>query len=216
MQARDGRSRTLRHDIFQPVRVTENEHRIRQSYPVLLSNRLYTFVNYKYYRVLLNNTVVGWGHFTILSLHAIRRRYGGMKMLKANEIVPARMKNVIPEMCKGRIYINLAEGMEFEITGIVINVYPAKGEDGEAMETKDGKMIVRRTGYFNIGDMGYSSVSGYTAIEQLVSCAPEVLDNMEPGNYEIADIAPIRVSTITVKEKMGKSEYPYMAFDPKE
>lgn len=137
-------------------------------------------------------------------------------MLKANEIVPARMKNVIPEMCKGRIYINLAEGMEFEITGIAINVYPAKGEDGEAMETKDGKMVVRRTGYFNIGDVGYSSVSGYTAIEQLVSCAPETLDNMEPGNYEVANIAPIRVSTITVKEKMGKSEYPYMAFDPKE
>lgn len=137
-------------------------------------------------------------------------------MLKANEIVPARMKNIIPEMCKGRIYINLAEGMEFEITGIAINVYPAKGEDGDEMYTKDEKLIVRRTGYFNIGDVGYSSVSGYTAIEQLVSCAPETLDNMEPGNYEVPFIAPIRVSTITVKEKMGKKEFDYLAFDPKE
>lgn len=139
-----------------------------------------------------------------------------MRMLKASEVVPAKMKNIVPDMCKGRIYAPLSEGMRFAITGIAINVYPAKGEDGDALYTRDEKLIVRRTGYFNIGDSAYSSVSGYTAVEQLVSCAPESLDSNEPGTYEVPFIAPLTVSTITVKEKMGKKEFDYLAFKPED
>ena len=135
-------------------------------------------------------------------------------MLKASEVVPARLRNIIPEMCRGRIYVDLAEGMTFPITGIAINVYPAKGEDGDELFTKDDKPIYRRTGYFLIGDSAYSSVAGYTAIEQLVSCAPETLDRNEPGTFEVPFITPVKVQTITVKEKMGKKEYDYIAFDP--
>lgn len=135
-------------------------------------------------------------------------------MLKANEVTPARMKNIVPEMCKGRIYTELTEGMQFPITGIAVNIYPAKGEEGTEMTTKDGRLITRRTAYINIGDVAYSSVKGYTAVEQLVSCAPETLDKTEPGTYEVPIITPIQVATITVKEKMGQKEFDYIAFDP--
>lgn len=135
-------------------------------------------------------------------------------MLKANEVTPARMKNIVPEMCKGRVYTELVEGMGINITGIAINVYPAKGEDGDELYTRDEKLIVRRVAYFNIGEMAYSSVKGYTAVEQLISCAPDLLDHEEPGTYEAPIIGSIPVVTITVKEKMGKKEYDYLAFDP--
>lgn len=135
-------------------------------------------------------------------------------MLKANEVTPARMKNIVPEMCKGRVYTELVEGMGINITGIAINVYPAKGEDGDELYTRDEKLIVRRVAYFNIGEMAYSSVKGYTAVEQLISCAPDILDHEEPGTYEAPIIGSIPVVTITVKEKMGKKEYDYLAFDP--
>lgn len=137
-------------------------------------------------------------------------------MLKANEVTPARMKNVIPDMCKGRIYTELVEGMGINITGIAINVYPAKDDEGDEMTTKNGRPITRRVGYLNIGEKVYSSVKGYTAVEQLISCAPDILDHDEPGTYEAPVIGIIPVVTITVKEKMGKSEYPYVAFDPQE
>lgn len=135
-------------------------------------------------------------------------------MLKANEVTPARMKNVVPDMCKDRIYTELVEGMGINITGIAINVYPAKDEDGNELYTRDEKLIVRKTAYFNIGEKVYSSVKGYTAVEQLISCAPDILDHEEPGTYEAPDIGTIPVVTITVKEKMGKKEYDYIAFDP--
>ena len=135
-------------------------------------------------------------------------------MLKANEVTPARMKNIVPEMCKGRVYTELVEGMGINITGIAINVYPAKGEDGDELYPRDEKLIVRRVAYFNIGEMAYSSVKGYTAVEQLISCAPDLLDHEEPGTYEAPIIGSIPVVTITVKEKMGKKEYDYLAFDP--
>lgn len=135
-------------------------------------------------------------------------------MLKANEVTPARMKNIVPEMCKGRIYTELTEGMQFPITGIAVNVYPAKGDEGNEMTTKDGRLITRRTAYINIGDVAYSSVKGYTAVEQLISCAPDLLDHEEPGTYEAPITGSIPVVTITVKEKMGQKEYDYIAFDP--
>ena len=135
-------------------------------------------------------------------------------MLKANEVVPFKLKNVVPAMCKGRTYVPMTEGLKFSIRGIAINVWPARGEDGDEMMTKDDKPITRRAGYFLINDDAYSSVSGYTAIEQLISCAPEILDRAEPGTYEVPQIAAIPVSTISVKEKMGKKEYDYIAFEP--
>ena len=135
-------------------------------------------------------------------------------MLKANEVVPFKLKNVVPAMCKGRFYVPMTEGLKFNIRGIAINVWPARGEDGDEMMTKDDKLITRRAGYFLINDDAYSSVSGYTAIEQLISCAPEILDRAEPGTYEAPQIGPIPVSTISVKERMGKKEYDYIAFEP--
>lgn len=137
-------------------------------------------------------------------------------MLKANEVTPARMRNVVPDMCKGRVYTELVEGMGINITGIAINVYPAKNDEGNEMTAKDGSIITRRVGYFNIGEMAYSSVKGYTAVEQLISCAPDILDHEEPGTYEAPVIGMIPVVTITVKEKMGKREFDYLAFEPQE
>ena len=135
-------------------------------------------------------------------------------MLKANEVVPFKLKNVVPAMCKGRTYVPMTEGLKFSIRGIAINVWAARGEDGNEMMTKDERLITRRAAYFLINDDAYSSVSGHTAVEQLISCAPEILDRVEPGTYEASQIEPISVTTITVTEKMGQKEYPYIAFEP--
>lgn len=136
-----------------------------------------------------------------------------MGMLKANEVTPRNVKNILPGICKGRIYVEPAEGMEFTITGAAVNVFPAKGENGEAMTTQNGEAIMRRVAYVLVGDEIYTSVKGWTAIEQIISLNPAELDKMDEGTYECTGFAQ-RVKTITVKERMGKKEYDYIAFDP--
>ena len=136
-----------------------------------------------------------------------------MGMLKANEVTPRNVKNILPSICKGRIYIESAEGMEFTITGAAVNVFPAKTENGESMTTQAGEPIMRRVAYVLVGDEIYTSVKGWTAIEQIISLNPTELDKMEEGTYECTGFAQ-RVKTITVKERMGKKEFDYIAFDP--
>lgn len=138
-----------------------------------------------------------------------------MGMLKANEVTPWNVKNILPEICEGRVYVKLTEGMEFTITGAAINVFPARDENGEALTTQSGETIMRRVAYVLMGDKIYTSVKGWTAIEQIISLNPTELDKMDEGTYECTGFAQ-RVKTITVKEKMGKKDYDYMAFDPLE
>ena len=140
-----------------------------------------------------------------------------MRMLKASEVTPRNVKNVLPDICKGRTYIEAAEGMNFKITGAAINYYPARTEDGEDMTTKDGKTILKRVAYVLIDGGFYSSFKGYTAVEQIISCAAMHLESEVPGTVEVEDFGePIEVSVIKVKEKMGKGSYDYMAIEPKE
>ena len=138
-----------------------------------------------------------------------------MGMLKANEVTPRNVKNILPGICKSRIYVEPAEGMEFTITGAAINVFPAKGENGEALTTQTGETIMRRVAYVLVGDEIYTSVKGWTAIEQIISLNPAELDKMEEGTYECTGFAQ-KVKTIIVKEKMGKKEFDYIAFEPLE
>lgn len=140
-----------------------------------------------------------------------------MRMLKASEVTPRNVKNVLPDICKGRTYIEAAEGMNFKITGAAINYYPARNVDGENMTTKDGKTILKRVGYILIDGGFYSSFMGYTAVEQIISCAAMHLESEVPGTVEVEDFGePIEVSVIKVQEKMGQKSYDYLAFEPKE
>ena len=107
-----------------------------------------------------------------------------MGMLKANEVTHSNVKNILPSICNGRIYIEPSEGMEFTITGAAINVFPAKGENGESMTTQAGEPIMRRVAYVLVGDEIYTSVKGWTAIEQIISLNPTELDKMDEGTYE--------------------------------
>lgn len=140
-----------------------------------------------------------------------------MRMLKASEVTPRNVKNVLPDICKGRTYIEATEGMSFKITGAAINYYPARNEDGEDMTTKDGKAILKRVGYVLIDGGFYSSFMGYTAVEQIISCAAMHLESEVPGTVEVEDFGEaVEVSVIKVQEKMGKKSYDYLAFEPKE
>lgn len=136
-----------------------------------------------------------------------------MGMLKASEVTPRNVKNVLPGICKGRIYVEPAEGMKFTITGAAINVFPAKTEKGEIMKTQAGEPIMRRVAYVLVGDEIYTSVRGWTAVEQIISLNPAELDKMDEGTYECTGFSQ-RVNTITVKEKMGKELFDYVAFEP--
>lgn len=136
-----------------------------------------------------------------------------MGMLKANEVTPKNVKNILPSICKGRIYVEPAEGMEFTITGAAVNVYPAKTEKGEIMRTQAGEPIMRRVAYVLVGDEIYTSLKGWTAVEQIISLNPAELDKMDEGTYECTGFSQ-RVKTITVKEKMGKELFDYVAFEP--
>lgn len=140
-----------------------------------------------------------------------------MKMLKASEVTPRNVKNVLPDICKGRTYIEASEGMNFKITGAAINYYPAKNDDGGDKTTKDGKTVLNRVAYVLIDGGFYSSFKGYTAVEQIISCAAMHLESEVPGTVEVEDFGePIEVSVIKVQEKMGQKSYDYLAFEPKE
>ena len=136
-------------------------------------------------------------------------------MLKANEVTPRNVKNVIPEICKGRTYIECVEGMKVRITGAAINRYTAKDKDNQERTTQDGKPILNRVAYVLIEGGSYSSFKGYTAIEQMISCAPDVLESDEVGTVEVPEFPEVVPAVIIkVSEQMGKERYDYLAFEP--
>ena len=136
-------------------------------------------------------------------------------MLKANEVTPRNVKNVIPEICKGRTYIECVEGMGVRITGAAINCYTAKDKDNQERTTQDGRPILNRVAYVLIEGGFYSSFKGYTAIEQIISCAPDVLESDEVGTVEVPEFPEVvPVGIIKVSEQMGKERYDYLAFEP--
>ena len=136
-------------------------------------------------------------------------------MLKANEVTPRNVKNVIPDICKGRTYIECVEGMGIRITGAAINRYTAKDKDNQERTTQDGKPILNRVAYVLIEGGFYSSFKGYTAIEQIISCAPDVLESDEVGTVEVPEFPEVIPAVIIkVSEQMGKERYDYLAFEP--
>ena len=136
-------------------------------------------------------------------------------MLKANEITPRNVKNVIPEICKGCTYIECVEGMGVRITGAAINRYIAKDKENQERTTHDGKPILNRVAYVLIEGGFYSSFKGYTAIEQVISCAPDVLESDEVGTVEVPEFPEVIPAVIIkVSEQMGKERYDYLAFEP--
>lgn len=132
-------------------------------------------------------------------------------MISIEEVVPRAMKGIIPDLCKGKSFVKAAAGMHVTIIGVAINTYQARGEDGDELYTNDDKPIYNRTGYALYDNGMYSTYKGYTAIEQLISCAPDVLDSDTAGTTE-TKIEPVRVEIVTKTEKYGKKEYDYLAF----
>lgn len=139
-------------------------------------------------------------------------------MLKANEVTPRNVKNILPDICKGRTYIEVTEGMTFTITGAAINRYPVKNkETNEERTTQDGQVILNRVAYVLIEGGFYSSFKGYTAVEQIISCAALHLESDVPGTVEVEEFGePVKVSVIRVQERMGAKTYDYLAFEPAE
>lgn len=135
-------------------------------------------------------------------------------MLKANEVTPRNVKNVIPEICKGRTYIECVEGMGLRITGAAINRYVAKDKENQERTTQDGKPILNRVAYVLIEGGFYSSFKGYTAVEQIISCAPDVLESDEVGTVEVPEFPEVvPVGIIKISEQMGKERFDYFAFE---
>lgn len=137
-------------------------------------------------------------------------------MLKANEITPRQLKNILPEICKGKVYTAPVEGMTCTITAIAISSYPARTKDKAIQTRQDGTVVLNRTGYAVIADSLYTSIKGYTGIEQLISCNPDVLDSETEGITSCVLDEPVRVRIIKVSEKLGDKSYDYAAFEPLE
>lgn len=144
-----------------------------------------------------------------------------MAMIKASQVTPRQFRNVVPEMYRNMPYTKLDKAdVEIEITSIVFSIYQAKTRDKDDKDdivelvTRDGKPITNITVYIGLSNGCYSSVNGDTAIEQLAS----IVDFNETaiGQYPYELETPEKAKTIMVNEKMGKKEYPKVAFDPVE
>lgn len=136
-------------------------------------------------------------------------------MKAINDIIPRKYKHITPECMTGATYEKVGVGATLRVVHVAISRYQARNKDGASLFKKDGSPLLKETGYIRFekpdGHDGFTTVGGYTALEQIKSIDPEVLDSDLVGVTECPCYVKVRM--ISVPEELGNKTYDYLAFE---
>lgn len=139
-------------------------------------------------------------------------------MYSTENVTPKAIAKFIPEIYKGKKYVNVTKGETKTITTMARNVYQAKDENFNPMVSKiDGHPIMRKIVYVGFDDGTYSSFKTDVAVSQLESIV-EDYDETE----KVWDLVSLgltqKVRIIEINQEYGKGNnkksYPVKAFEP--
>ena len=136
-------------------------------------------------------------------------------MAKPDNVTPSYLRAVMPKALKDRNaqFFKPTADVVKDLDFIAISVYPAKNSEKMVITRKDGSIVMNSTVYAGFTDNTYTSLKCDTALSQALSVVGDLDLNAE-GTYEYPLTETIKTGFVQVKEKMGKKEYDYWAFDP--
>ena len=138
-----------------------------------------------------------------------------VSMAKPDNVTPSYLRAVLPKTLKERNaqFFKPSADVVKDLVFIAISVYPAKNSEKMIITRKDGSVVMNATVYAGFSDNTYTSLKCDTALSQALSVVGD-LDLSVEGTYEYPLTEIIKTGFTQVKEKMGKKEYDYWAFDP--
>ena len=136
-------------------------------------------------------------------------------MPKADNVTPLYLMAVLPEFIKDskRAFFKPSKDIKKDLDYVAISVYPAKNSEKMIITRKDGSIVMNTTVYAGFTDNTYTSLKCDTALSQALSVVGDI-DLAIEGTYEFPLEDHIKTGFVQVKEKMGKKEYDYWAFNP--
>ena len=138
-----------------------------------------------------------------------------VSMAKPDNVTPSYLRAVMPKMLKegNAQFFKPSADVVKDLNFIAISVYPAKNSEKMIITRKDGSVVMNATVYAGFTDGTYTSLKCDTALSQALSVVGD-LDLSVEGTYEYPLNEFIKTGFVQVKEKMGKKEYDYWAFNP--
>lgn len=138
-------------------------------------------------------------------------------MCKAENATPAYLRAVMPPTLKAKNtqFFKPSQDIVKTLVYLAVSVYPAKNADKLVIVRKDGSVVMNATVYAGFEDNTYTTLKCDTAVSQALSVMGDI-DLTTEGTTEFEDFEPFKVGFVVIKAKMGKKEYDYWAFDPKE
>ena len=138
-------------------------------------------------------------------------------MCKAENATPAYLRAVMPSTLKANNaqFFKPSADVVKTLNYLAVSVYPAKNADKLVIVRKDGSVVMNATVYAGFDDNTYTTLKCDTAVSQALSVMGDI-DLTTEGTTEFTDFEPFKVGFVSIKAKMGKKEYDYYAFDPKD
>ena len=138
-------------------------------------------------------------------------------MCKAENATPAYLRAVMPATLKANNaqFFKPSADVVKTLNYLAVSVYPAKNADKLVIVRKDGSVVMNATVYAGFDDNTYTTLKCDTAVSQALSVIGDI-DLTTEGTTEFTDFEPFKVGFVSIKAKMGKKEYDYYAFDPKD
>ena len=138
-------------------------------------------------------------------------------MCKAENATPAYLRAVMPSTLKAKNaqFFKPSQDIVKTLVYLAVSVYPAKNADKLVIVRKDGSVVMNATVYAGFEDNTYTTLKCDTAVSQALSVMGDI-DLTTEGTTEFEDFEPFKVGFVAIKAKMGKKEYDYWAFDPKD
>lgn len=139
-----------------------------------------------------------------------------VSMAKPDNVTPAYLLAVLPDELKVRKaqFFKPTADVIKALDYIAISTYPAKNAEKLVITRKDGTVVMNHTVYAGFMDGSYTTLKCDTALSQAISVIDFDVDLNSEGIIDAVLDEPIDVGFVQVKEKMGKKEYDYWAFNP--
>lgn len=139
-----------------------------------------------------------------------------VSMAKPDNTTPVYLLAVMPSELKNRKakFFKPSADVVKTLDYIAISTYPAKNSEKMVITRKDGSVVMNHTVYAGFTDGTYTSLKCDTALAQAISVIDEDVDLDHENTAEFTFDEPFDVGFTQVKEKMGKKEYDYWAFNP--
>ena len=136
-------------------------------------------------------------------------------MAKPDNVTPSYLRAVMPKALQDRNaqFFRPTSDVVKDLDFIAVSVYPAKNSEKMIITRKDGSIVMNTTVYAGFTDNTYTSLKCDTALSQALSVVGDI-DLAIEGTYEFPLEDHIKTGFVQVKEKMGKKEYDYWAFNP--